>query len=237
MKIPLAEHFHSIQGEGYWTGTPMHFIRLPGCNVGRKVKRATFGENEGKLHEDVVAGQVPLLTTGESAWLCKRYDGRPFWCDTDFNKHGEEELDALMGETFEYHICLTGGEPFLHPEIITALEEQCKVKGKMLHIETSGTLFGIPLDPFTWITVCPKEGCKSLIPAQEVKLLVGPRGLGELPPGIEHHQHVYLSPINSVGFGGDRDIDKQSLEQALKILKLHPEWKLSVQLHKYLGVR
>lgn len=236
MKIPLAEHFHSIQGEGYWTGTPMHFIRLPGCNVGRKVQRIT-PDIPAQTVDGIPIGQVPLLTTSEPAWLCHRYDGRPFWCDTDFNKHGEEELDALMGETFEHHICLTGGEPFLHPEIITALEEQCKVKGKMLHIETSGTLFGIPLDPFTWITVCPKKGCKSLIPAQEVKLLVGPQGLGDLPPGIDQHQRVYLSPINNVGFGGRADIEKQSLQAALKVLKLHPEWRLSVQLHKYLGVR
>ncbi|NJO85800.1 MAG: 7-carboxy-7-deazaguanine synthase QueE [Synechococcaceae cyanobacterium RM1_1_27] len=32
--LPIVETFHSIQGEGFWTGTNAFFIRLAGCDVG-----------------------------------------------------------------------------------------------------------------------------------------------------------------------------------------------------------
>ncbi|MCS7073584.1 MAG: 7-carboxy-7-deazaguanine synthase QueE, partial [Bacteroidia bacterium] len=31
---PVMEHFYTLQGEGFWTGTPAYFIRLAGCDVG-----------------------------------------------------------------------------------------------------------------------------------------------------------------------------------------------------------
>lgn len=31
---PVIEHFYTLQGEGYWAGTPAYFIRLGGCTVG-----------------------------------------------------------------------------------------------------------------------------------------------------------------------------------------------------------
>jgi 7-carboxy-7-deazaguanine synthase len=34
MSIRIAELFHSLQGEGPSTGTPAHFLRLQGCDVG-----------------------------------------------------------------------------------------------------------------------------------------------------------------------------------------------------------
>ena len=33
-KIPVMEHYYTLQGEGAWTGTAAHFIRLAGCDVG-----------------------------------------------------------------------------------------------------------------------------------------------------------------------------------------------------------
>lgn len=33
-KYKIMEHFYTLQGEGYWTGTPTYFIRLAGCEVG-----------------------------------------------------------------------------------------------------------------------------------------------------------------------------------------------------------
>lgn len=33
-KLPVMEHFYTIQGEGFNSGTPCYFIRLAGCDVG-----------------------------------------------------------------------------------------------------------------------------------------------------------------------------------------------------------
>jgi organic radical activating enzyme len=217
MKIPLAEHFHSLQGEGLYVGTPMHFLRLPGCTVG---------------HLEV-GGAGPILPTGRRAWLCHTHDHRPFWCDTDFNKHSEEELDTLLQETFEGHVCLTGGEPLAHPTLVREIEKQVRLSRRALHIETSGT---IPhrFANETWVSVSPKFGCldEMLFRANELKLLVDQNfDLRNLSILILNHPLVWVQPINKAAI-----VDLDSVQRCLDILKEVPRWRLSVQLHKFLGV-
>jgi len=220
MKIPLAEHFHSIQGEGYWTGTPMHFIRLPGCSVGKLVKNRAVAE-------------APVLPTGKPAWLCGTWDNRSFWCDTDFNKYTEIELSDLLDETWEHHICITGGEPLIHTEVILEVLKHTKELAHMVHIETSGTL-SAPTG--VWLTCSPKLNCLPEIgrQADEVKVLISADTPDEFPEWISGHPRVYLSPINHIG--EPHWEDTKSLQRVFALLKSHPQWRLSVQLHKYLGL-
>src|SRR5918994_1927950 len=51
MKYPVAERFKSIQGEGLYCGTPMAFIRLVGCSVGKDVCHACDAEFERQMPE------------------------------------------------------------------------------------------------------------------------------------------------------------------------------------------
>lgn len=247
MLIPLAEHFHSLQGEGFWQGTPMHFIRLPGCSVGVRVGN-TIGVNTELQHP-------PVLPSGKNAWMCKSATGANFWCDTDFNKYDEVEGEALINETWENHICLTGGEPLIHREVIDwfRTHSQLRKQGKfvapiLLHIETSGTInfwWEDSLHPSTahgihdwrdpWLTVSPKVGWNPYMIhyAQELKLLVDSTfDLDNLDPTLRLHPRTYLSPINDIP-----DLSQTNLQRALDALKLQPSWRLSVQLHKYLGLR
>jgi organic radical activating enzyme len=53
-----------------------------------------------------------------------------------------------------------------------------------------------------------------------------------IPLCIQEHPNVYLQPINF-----ENEVDKENLELCLGMFKLFPGWKLSVQLHKFLGVR
>ncbi len=224
MKIPLAEHFHSIQGEGQWVGTPMHFIRLPGCTVG-KLGRHTDANND-----------APILPGGRPAWLCHRFDGQPFWCDTDFHKYEEVELDALISETWESHICLTGGEPLMHPQIVQAFVDECALVGIRLHIETSGTIaYDYPV--WVWVTCSPKQGWNidAVETADELKLLVDETFPDHLPLSFLNHPNVYVSPINPI-----ERVDMSlgyNMDKVNEILRKYPSWKLSIQLHKYLGMR
>lgn len=224
--VPLAEHFHSVQGEGHWVGTPMHFIRTPGCPVG---SRATA---------DFVAanfGTIPILQSGKRGSKCQTYDGRYFDCDTDFHLNLSRTVESLLEETWEHHICLTGGEPLIHQnqawwkELFLVANE----RRIMIHIETSGTIQ--PNEKYSaWLTVAPKANFLQMVVfgANEVKLLVDEHFDIDKMPHVNDYQHVFLSPIN-----GEKTVDHSNVERCLDILQEHPNWKLSAQWHKFLGVR
>src|SRR5512146_688808 len=87
MFYPVAEIFHSIQGEGVFTGTPMLFVRLAGCNVG-------VASSQGSV--------------------CRTFTGAEFPCDTDYKMTKRASEQEIIQECHEEHICITGGEPFIH---------------------------------------------------------------------------------------------------------------------------
>jgi 7-carboxy-7-deazaguanine synthase len=225
-------------------GTPMHFIRLAGCSVGKLLRRAQIDDPPGtKLHEEVAAGPIPILQTGAPAWICHTYDGRPFWCDTDFNKYEDVGIDTLISDTHEEHICITGGEPLIHwNKGLLELIKHANSFRKMVHIETSGTILPAELangrgmgDRHVWISVSPKVGVNPnmLNLADEIKLLVDSEfKIENLPVGLVESHRVYLQPINN-----ENSLNLDNIQLCMKLLEEYPQWKLSVQLHKVLGLR
>ena len=261
MTYPIAEYFHSIQGEGFHTGVPMLFLRLAGCNVGR------YEMPEPKTHPIHQHADLPLIESKKHSF-CTTFAGQAFLCDTDYHKvdsKSENELVALLEG--ERHVCVTGGEPFLHnlTPLVLAMQEA----GVVVHIETSGTLplvfppdtdvrvpkdqpFETDLTPETlgcagiikrhmlWITCSPKAGYlpEVLADVNEIKILVGPRFIQswlekflEQVP-VQLMDRVYLSPINGV-----EKASNDSLDICLHLLRVLPSLKLSAQLHKYIGQR
>src|SRR3972149_301887 len=105
-KLVVNEKFVSIQGEGYWVGTPMSFVRLAGCPVGG-------GDR-----------------------ICKDYTSREFPCDTKYQGGElltvREVVDwcVKMGQN---RVCITGGEPFSYD--LSDLVDQLSRGGFRLHIE------------------------------------------------------------------------------------------------------
>lgn len=228
VKLPIAETFHSIQGEGTYVGTPMHFIRTAGCSVGRPastVLRVDAG------HMDA----FPVLPTGKPAWGCKTYDGRLFWCDTDFNKYEEKTPEELIHETWERHICSTGGEPLIHGEKLFELWRQARDRNILVHVETSGTIEFDPKQFGVWLTVAPKDGVLDHMVrmADEVKILVDPKFHPDsLPESVRVHKNVFLCPVNEISH-----VDKVNVERCMFWLRQFPTWRLGTQLHKFLEVR
>lgn len=236
--LPIAETFHSWHGEGQWVNTPMHFVRLAGCTVGKRW-RVGIEANAG-----IPFPSIPVLPSGREAWQCHTYDGRAFWCDTDFSKKQELTVAQLLDATWEKHVCLTGGEPLMHTKKLNDQEfwfSFCSLAGKMVHIETSGT---IPLPEVggflsnrekIWVTVSPKEGVidEVITMANEVRLLVdqefNPKTLN---PRIVGHPNVFLCPVNFV-----EGVDRTHLKLVEYWLKQFPHWRASVQVHKLLGMR
>lgn len=229
--VPLAEHFHSIQGEGMWVGTPMHFIRLAGCLVGQAATKTA--KEEGWF-------AFPILSNMHPQSYCRTYDGRYFGCDTDFGLAEKVSVESLISETHEKHICLTGGEPLAHlgKRYFEALLEQAKLAKIWVHVETSGTIwdeeFFCGQGP-EWITVAPKFGVidSCIFEANEVKLLVDENfDVAAAPKKAMEHPQLFFCPIN-----GENEVNQKNVALCMNLLQQFPNARLSCQWHKFLGVR
>ena len=232
--LPIAEVFTSIHGEGRWAGTPMTFIRLAGCTVGRVFY------NNGPAPID-----FPRITDGKYMFECTTFDGRHFPCDTDYRKTSAQTVDELIAQIPSHirHVCVTGGEPLMHQEnpafidLFHRLRRVC-----VMHIETSGTILPVgdwSLPEFTYITCSPKARYKPelLRVADEVRIMVDEDIDENLISKIfsETSAQIYFAPLSS-----SEDVNKfseTSMKKCLELLKLYPDAKISIQMHKVLGVR
>ncbi|MFB2938901.1 7-carboxy-7-deazaguanine synthase QueE [Aerosakkonemataceae cyanobacterium BLCC-F154] len=203
IKLPIHETFQStVQGEGYWSGTLVDFIRLSGCPVG-----------------------------------CP-------WCDTGYADGGknlprvERPIDELLGELKSPRVVISGGEPFIQkhlPELVQALLDA----GKKVHIETSGS-FWQEVSPEAWITLSPKQHINPKYPVQpqfwsrsnEVKIVI------ETGREIElYKEHLSAHPDLYVYLQPEWNRWSKSLSLILQMLQEKPDYKLSLQTHKYIGVQ
>lgn len=209
----IKEIFYSIQGEGFYSGRPAVFCRFTGCNL----------------------------------WSGKESDRKKAvcqFCDTDFvGCDGPEGGEFSQPEQLVERICrlwpekklkivrpfvvCTGGEPLLQldTELIEALHE----KGWEIAVETNGTL--LPPPGIDWICVSPKADANLLLRSGQELKLVFPQ-LGADPEKFEmmEFQHFFLQPMDSA----ERDINTRL---ALEYVLSHPRWRLSLQIHKILGVK
>lgn len=215
-RLRVLEIFDSLQGEGYWTGIPMTFVRLAGCNA------------------------------AELGLGCVR------WCDTPASwgpGAGEylEPADILERAHFP-RLCLTGGEPLVQAEGAADLVAEAHRCGLRVHLETNGTLGPFVRDenPFDWVVVSPKPpgyfiaaGWEGVI--DELKLVVdysmdaatAERLAARHSGAIVSVQPVWEEPVER---GTPPEVGTPP-ERAIRLVIEHPDWRLSLQTHKYLGIR
>lgn len=206
----VKEIFYSLQGEGAQSGRASIFCRFSGCNLwsGREQDR-------------------------EKA-ICD-------FCDTDFigtdGQNGGKF--ATASELCEFlksfwpvqsdekpYIIFTGGEPAL--QLDQTLVDECHEYGFEVAIETNGTK-SLP-DNIDWICVSPKADAEVIITQGDELKLVYPQTLAT-PKQFEQlsFKHFYLQPMD----GPARPIyTKEVIDYCL----VHPQWKLSLQNHKVLGI-
>ncbi|MGI9403881.1 MAG: 7-carboxy-7-deazaguanine synthase [Hyphomicrobium sp.] len=202
----VKEIIHTLQGEGAQTGRAAVFCRFAGCN----------------------------LWSGREA---NRADAECQFCDTDFvgtdgpGGGGFEHAVALAeacseigGET--RFVVLTGGEPML--QVDDALIDTLHARGFIIAIETNGTL-PVPAS-IDWICVSPKAGTAiAQRSGNELKLVfpqaeLEPAELDEL-----EFEHRFLQPMD----GADQE---RNTALAIAYCKAHPNWRLSLQTHKLIGI-
>ncbi len=209
-KYAVHEIFYSLQGEGTQAGRPAVFCRFAGCNLwsGREEDRETA--------------------------ICR-------FCDTEFvGTEGArgglfDEPDALAraieanwrgGDHHRFVVC-TGGEPLLQLDepLISALHH----RGFTVAVETNGTREAPP--GVDWLCVSPKAGAELVQRSgNELKLVFPQAGAG--PERFESlaFDYWYLQPL-------DDERRDEHTEAAIRYCLDHPRWRLSLQRHKFLGLR
>jgi len=211
--VRVMEIFPSLQGEGVWAGTPMTFVRLAGCNA------------------------------PEEGLACVE------WCDTreswaGFSDVGAAELSSeqVARQVDLPRVCFTGGEPLLQAVEVDQAVRLLASRGTLAHVETNGTIApfaegdGEQPIPFTWSTVSPKppqyvvaEGWEGLV--DELKFVVDEGFSGDAALELERRfpgAAVCLQPEAGGGHG--------AVQRTLDLVQGHPRWRLSLQIHKILGL-
>lgn len=201
--------FPTIQGEGFHAGTPAVFIRFSGCNFWNG-KQAARGESE-----------------------C------PF-CDTDFvgtsgDGGGRYTAAALaqfarsIAPSVDLVVC-TGGEPLL--QLDESLVDALHAAKFIVAVETNGS---INLDEYRlgidWVCCSPKAAHRQeLLEVDELKV-VYPAEDPLLWSSVILATHQFIQPMD-----GDGDVRARSTERAVRFVMAHPDWRLSVQTHKDVGI-
>jgi 7-carboxy-7-deazaguanine synthase len=210
MKYAVKEMFYSLQGEGRHAGRPAVFCRFAGCNLwsGRETDRATAACSF--CDTDFVG--VDGLGGG-------RFDGAGTLASAV-----ERMWAGVGGKRF---VVLTGGEPLL--QVDDGLVAALHAANFEIAIETNGTL---PVEtPIDWITVSPK-GATTLVQksGNELKLVYPQTNVD--PSSFEslEFDHFLLQPMD----GPHRDTNMAS---AIAYCLERPQWKLSLQTHKYMSIR
>lgn len=210
MTYSVKEIFYTLQGEGAQTGHAAVFLRFAGCNLWSGLER------------------------DRNAAVCR-------FCDTDFVGTngvggGKFETATQLAQTVNRRwptqragqklVVCTGGEPLLQldPTLIDALHEQ----GFRIAVETNGTIkapAGID-----WICVSPKSTAPLNQSTGDELKLVYPQP--DAPPAAFEglpFKHFFLQPM-------DGEAVAQNTQTAIQYCLEHPQWRLSLQTHKWLGI-
>jgi 7-carboxy-7-deazaguanine synthase (Cx14CxxC type) len=206
----IKEIFYSIQGEGYYCGRPAVLCRFAGCNLWSGKEEDRKGATCSFCDTDFLGTDGPEGGTYENAGQLSQSIAK-LW---------------PLSEDHRFVVC-TGGEPLLQMD--TALVDALHGEGFEIAVETNGTISAPP--GIDWICVSPKSHAKLLQTSGHELKLVYPQD-GAEPRQYEKldFRHFFLQPMDGPGCDG-------AVRQTLAYGLAHPQWRISLQLHKILGVR
>lgn len=218
-RYPVVEVFPTIQGEGYWAGTPSVFVRFGGCNL-------WSGHDEDR--------------DGDTARTGARC---PSWCDTDFVPRELNTLDVLIARIVAAtrgairHVVLTGGEPLLSVDASFLGALRGAHPTVRVAVETNGTREPRDGCVFDWVTLSPKVSADrlKLCSASELKVVVPDYEPSDYDAVDAEHRFVQPRALVLPGVGRSRLCDVNAA-YAIDFVMQNPQWRLSTQTHKVHGI-
>lgn len=211
MSYAAKEVFLTVQGEGGQAGRPAVFLRFAGCNLWNGLERDRASAACSFCDTDFVG------TDGDGGG---RFATADALADHVASLWRGREGDPKL-------VVCTGGEPLLQldPPLIRALHD----RGFEIAIESNGTIAAPP--GIDWICVSPKADAPVVQTSGQELKLVFPQALA-MPERFEGmaFERFWLQPMD----GPDRQANTAA---AIDYCLAHPKWRLSVQTHKYIGVR
>jgi 7-carboxy-7-deazaguanine synthase (Cx14CxxC type) len=206
----VREIFFTLQGEGIHAGRPAVFCRFSGCNLwtGREADRATAVCNFCDTEFVGVGPDGGKFKTAEA--LAEAVASR--WPAADGGRR--------------FVVC-TGGEPLL--QLDAPAIEAMQALGFEVAVETNGTQ---PLPKgLDWVCVSPKADAPVVVAGGDELKLVYPqeKALPERFLGMDF-RHWLLQPMDGPRL-------RENTAAAVAYCLAHPQWRLSVQTHKVVGVR
>ena len=209
----VKEIFYTLQGEGHQAGRPSVFCRFSGCNLwtGREEDRSSA---VCKFCDTDFFGVGP--------------DGGKFATAKSLAEHVASLWPSDVKDSRPYVVC-TGGEPLL--QLDEALIDAFHGVGFEVAVETNGTQK--PPRGIDWLCVSPKASARLVIFNGDELKLVYPQVEPEAQPEcFEHLQFRFFSlqPL-------DGPNASENTRSALQYCLDHPRWRLSLQIHKILGLR
>ena len=207
--LKVKEIYLTQQGEGFHTGKEAVFCRFTGCNLWSGLEK-----------------DRPKAS-------CR-------FCDTDFRgvdgvnggRYTElelvEKIKMVWGQQTPPFVVFTGGEPLL--QLKKTLIDLCKENDFYVAVETNGTK-PIP-EGLDWICVSPKPRSTLVVKSASELKLVYPQLESEMAPenfASFNAQYRYLQPLDNM-------YQERNTKLAKEYCLTHPDWKVSIQTHKILGI-
>jgi len=205
----IKEIYFTLQGEGFHTGRSSIFIRFSGCNL--------WSGNEKDRDKAI----------------CN-------WCDTDFvgtdGPNGGKYLVNQIQDTLlklwpnnnldkPYVIC-TGGEPLL--QLDNKLVKGIHDIGFEIGLETNGTL--LPPPGIDWVCVSPKANTNLILKkGNELKFVYPQNKINPKKYEKLNFDYFFIQPMDGIN-------QKENIKKSKKFIMKNPQWGLSLQTHKIIGI-
>ena len=205
----IKEIFYTLQGEGAHAGRAAVFCRFAGCNL-------WTGREQDREHATCTFCDTDFVGVGP--------DGGKYVTADDLAGAVAQRWPSSGAQPF---VVCTGGEPLL--QLDAAAVDALHARGFEVAVESNGTQ---PAPPgIDWICVSPKAGAElALTSGNELKLVFPQESARPETFASLAFDNFFLQPMDGPDVARNTQL---AVEYCLE----HPQWRLSLQTHKLLGIR